>query len=108
MAVFPPKMTFLPLVAAPVPGDSGDMNFFAPHTAVRPGRPRRLARSLVDAVHEMNAAQQALFENNLRLDRYLLDPPDSGYLHWEPGASGWRLRGSYLPADAGDREARRE
>lgn len=61
------------------------------------GRVGRWARRLIEVVHDINAAQQAMFENDLRFDQYLWQQPDDDYLHWEPAMPGWRLSGTYLP-----------
>ncbi|BBG02384.1 MULTISPECIES: hypothetical protein [Pseudonocardia] len=52
----------------------------------------RILTGLGRTVRELGRAQEDLWA---RLDR--IDPAPGEALHWEPGISGWRLHGSYLP-----------
>ncbi|MEV1291007.1 hypothetical protein [Pseudonocardia sp. NPDC049635] len=52
----------------------------------------RILTGLRRAARELGRAQEELWA---RLER--IDPLPGENLHWEPGATGWRLHGVYLP-----------
>lgn len=52
----------------------------------------RILAGLGRAVRELGRAQEELWA---RLER--IDPLPGESLHWEPGTTGWRLHGVYLP-----------
>lgn len=64
----------------------------------------KLGSHLIAAIRDVNRAQNALFDDHLRIDR-VADPADLPHvpLTWRRTLTGWRLAGTVLPDEARSR-----